>query len=125
MLNRLKSFFNLFSDQCSAAAGIDLLKLPAILADLAMGWLAWSMTRELGASRWRARLAAVLVVVNPVTWFDSVVWGQVDSFGSEPFVELLLLQFLPAVQECGFEFVPQSVDAGTGFTPLLRRHLAQ
>ena len=22
-----------------------------------------------------------MVVVNPITWFDSVVWGQVDSFG--------------------------------------------
>ena len=25
--------------------------------------------------------AAVVAVLNPVTWFDSVVWGQVDSFG--------------------------------------------
>ena len=61
---------------------IDLLKLPSILADLALGWLVWSMARELGAGRGHARLAAVLVVVNPVSWFDSVVWGQVDSFGT-------------------------------------------
>ena len=23
----------------------------------------------------------MVAVLNPVTWFDSVVWGQVDSFG--------------------------------------------
>ena len=22
-----------------------------------------------------------MAVVNPISWFDSVVWGQVDSFG--------------------------------------------
>jgi predicted membrane-bound dolichyl-phosphate-mannose-protein mannosyltransferase len=60
---------------------VDLLKVPPILADLALGWLAWSMTRELGAGPRRAVVAGALVIFNPVTWFDSVVWGQVDSFG--------------------------------------------
>ena len=23
-----------------------------------------------------------MVILNPITWFDSVVWGQVDSFGT-------------------------------------------
>jgi Gpi18-like mannosyltransferase len=65
-----------------AAGGIgDLIKIPAILADVAIGWLVWSMAKELGAGRRTALLAAAIVVVNPVTWFDSVVWGQVDSFG--------------------------------------------
>ena len=59
----------------------DLLKVPPILADLGIAWLVFSMARELGVSRRVARLGALLVVVNPVTWFDSVVWGQVDSFG--------------------------------------------
>ncbi|MEO8207490.1 MAG: phospholipid carrier-dependent glycosyltransferase [Chloroflexota bacterium] len=64
------------------AGGVgDLIKIPPILADLALAYLAWSMTLELGASRRAARLAAVIIVVNPITWFDSVVWGQVDSFG--------------------------------------------
>ncbi len=65
-----------------ALGGIgDLIKLPAILSDLALGWLAWRMVLDLGASRRRANIAALIVVVNPITWFDSVVWGQVDSFG--------------------------------------------
>ena len=40
------------------------------------------MVRELGGARARWRCsAAASSVVNPVTWFDSVVWGQVDSVG--------------------------------------------
>jgi hypothetical protein len=59
----------------------DLIKIPPILADVALGWLVWSMAREVGAGRRAALIGAALVVVNPVSWFDSVVWGQVDSFG--------------------------------------------
>jgi C-terminal four TMM region of protein-O-mannosyltransferase/Dolichyl-phosphate-mannose-protein mannosyltransferase len=64
----------------SAGVG-DLIKVPPILADVALGWLVWSMSRELGVGRRAALIGAALVVFNPVTWFDSVVWGQVDSFG--------------------------------------------
>ena len=59
----------------------DIVKVPPILGDLALAYLVWSMSLELGASRWAARLAALIVAVNPITWFDSVVWGQVDSVG--------------------------------------------
>ncbi len=58
-----------------------LIKLPAILADVVLAWLVASMALELGVSRRRALVAAAVVVFNPVTWFDSVVWGQVDSVG--------------------------------------------
>ncbi|HUQ79242.1 MAG TPA: phospholipid carrier-dependent glycosyltransferase [Patescibacteria group bacterium] len=65
-----------------AVGGIgDLIKIPPILADVGLGWLVWSMSRELGASRRAALIGGALVVVNPVTWFDSVLWGQVDSVG--------------------------------------------
>lgn len=59
----------------------DLIKLPAILTDVAMAWVVHAMVLDLGAGRRRALLAAAVVVVNPITWFDSVIWGQVDSFG--------------------------------------------
>ena len=59
----------------------DLIKLPPMVADLALGYLVWSMVKELGGSERSARIGAALVLFNPVTWFDSVVWGQVDSFG--------------------------------------------
>jgi Gpi18-like mannosyltransferase/predicted membrane-bound dolichyl-phosphate-mannose-protein mannosyltransferase len=59
----------------------DLIKVPPILCDVALGYLAWSMTQELGGSERSARIAALIVLVNPVTWMDSVLWGQVDSVG--------------------------------------------
>ena len=68
---------NAFGD----GAGDFLIKVPAILADLAIGWLVWSMILELGGRRSLALGAALVAVLNPVTWFDSVVWGQVDSVG--------------------------------------------
>ena len=65
-----------------AAGGIgDLIKIPPILGDIALAYLVWSMLRELGASERSAKIGALIVLVNPVTWFDSVVWGQVDSVG--------------------------------------------
>jgi len=64
------------------AGGVgDLIKVPPILADLALAYLVWSMALELGASRRAARMGALIVVINPITWFDSVAWAQVDSFG--------------------------------------------
>ncbi len=65
-----------------ALGGIgDLIKVPPILADLAIGYLVWSMVRELGGRDRLALLGAAVVMVNPIFWFDSVVWGQVDSVG--------------------------------------------
>ncbi len=40
-----------------------------------------SFVIELGGSRRAALIGAILVLINPVTWFDSAIWGQVDSFG--------------------------------------------
>ncbi len=59
----------------------DLIKIPPALADIGLGWLVWSMVRELGGGRRAALIGAFLVVANPVSWFDSILWGQVDSFG--------------------------------------------
>ena len=39
------------------------------------------MVRELGGRERLALLGAFVVMVNPIFWFDSVVWGQVDSVG--------------------------------------------
>ena len=39
------------------------------------------MVRELGGRDRLALAAAAVAVLNPISWFDSVVWGQVDSFG--------------------------------------------
>ena len=60
----------------------DLIKIPAILADVGLGYLVWSMARELGASNRLAWIGAFVVIVNPVSWIDSTLWGQVDSVGT-------------------------------------------
>ena len=59
----------------------DLIKVPPMVADVVLAYLVWSMARELGAGRRAARVGAVIVAVNPITWLDSAIWGQVDSFG--------------------------------------------
>src|SRR4029078_3239710 len=65
-----------------ALGGIgDLIKIPPIVADLALGYITWSMIRELGGGERVARIGASIVIVTPIPWFDSVVWGQVDSVG--------------------------------------------
>ncbi|MER3418950.1 MAG: hypothetical protein C4343_07695, partial [Chloroflexota bacterium] len=62
----------------------DLIKLPAILADIVVAWLVHELVVELGGSRRAALLGTAIVLVNPVTWFDSAVWGQVDAVGAIP-----------------------------------------
>ena len=65
-----------------ALGGIgDLIKLPAIVADVAIAGLIHSFVRELGGSRRAALIGAILFLFNPVTWFDSAIWAQVDSVG--------------------------------------------
>ena len=60
----------------------DLVKIPAILTDAVLAFVVYRMVRDLGVTERRALLAAAVVLLNPVTWFDSVIWGQVDSFGT-------------------------------------------
>ncbi len=60
----------------------DLIKLPAIITDVVLGLVVYRLARDLGVTERRATLAGAVVIVNPITWFDSVVWGQVDSFGT-------------------------------------------
>jgi len=76
------STFNLESlpDTVPMFSALGLKAFP-ILADLAIGWLVHSMVLELGGARRAALLAAAVAVLNPISWFDSVVWGQVDSVG--------------------------------------------
>jgi 4-amino-4-deoxy-L-arabinose transferase-like glycosyltransferase len=60
----------------------EAIKILPILADGALAFLVWHMVRGLGASDRRAFIAAAVVVVNPVTWFNSAIWGQADAVGA-------------------------------------------
>ncbi len=68
-------------------AGISaLIKIPPILADIGIG-----LTLYLLVKRWRgirraavrlALIAAAIYVFNPVSIYDSAIWGQTDSVGT-------------------------------------------
>ena len=72
------------TDPVSATAA--LIKLPAIIADLVVGFVLYQLVRSWRAPRRDARqvalLAAGLYVLNPVSWYDSAIWGQTDAFGA-------------------------------------------
>jgi dolichyl-phosphate-mannose--protein O-mannosyl transferase/Gpi18-like mannosyltransferase len=55
-----------------------LVKLPAILADLGVGWLVYAVVRRFASSA-IALGAAALYLFNPATIYNSAAWGQVDS----------------------------------------------
>lgn len=56
-----------------------LLKIPAILADLTLGYLIYQKLRE-SSSKQIATAACAFFIFNPVSLFNSAVWGQIDSF---------------------------------------------
>ena len=55
-----------------------LIKLPAILFDLANAWLIYLIVRRYASQAW-ANGAAALYVLNPASIYVSAYWGQVDS----------------------------------------------
>jgi hypothetical protein len=58
------------------------VKLIPIFADLALAYVVCLLAMDLGASRRRALIAATVVIFNPITWFNSAIWGQADAVGS-------------------------------------------
>jgi dolichyl-phosphate-mannose-protein mannosyltransferase len=58
-------------------------KLPAILADLGIGWLLYKLTKN--------KIIASLYLFNPAVIYISTVWGQIESI---PIFFLLLALFL-------------------------------
>jgi dolichyl-phosphate-mannose-protein mannosyltransferase len=67
-----------------------LIKLPAILADLATLALLYSLARRRRSKRW-ALVAAATYAFSPTILFDGALWGQVD--GVSTFAALLGLLF--------------------------------
>jgi Gpi18-like mannosyltransferase len=58
-----------------------LVKVPAIVFDLAIGYLIYRTLRAWSGER-VAIVGAALYLFNPVTWYVSALWGQVDSVGT-------------------------------------------
>jgi dolichyl-phosphate-mannose-protein mannosyltransferase len=77
VIARFYAAFFLGSDQHEIVLRA-LLKAPAILADLGLCVLAYSIVRRWGSPK-NALLAAAIAAFGPATWLISGLWGQVDS----------------------------------------------
>ena len=113
----------------AAHATLLLLKIPAILADIGIGALLYVAGRRWFGPR-AGLLAAALYLFNPVAWYDSALWGQVDAVGA--FIMLAALVLLvegwsePAAALAAFSLLvkPQDAIILVVIVPvLLRRHL--
>lgn len=82
----------------SATPGYLLLKLPSILADLGLAWIAGTLAARLAPDSLRERLpvralVAAAVLFNPAIIALSAVWGQVDAVPTLFVLWSLLLLF--------------------------------
>lgn len=97
-----------------------LLKLPAILCDLATGYLIWQ-TAAKKRTGWKPVLLSGAYLLNPAVLFNSAVWGQVDAVYTFFVIVMCLLlrdkKTIPAyfVFATGILLKPQTMV----FTPLL------
>ncbi len=66
----------LWSNQYGAQAVF--LKLPAIVADLGLGILIYQFIKKKASRKW-AQLTVCLFLFNPVVFYNSAVWGQIES----------------------------------------------
>lgn len=73
LLGALKNGLNL-----SGGAWQLVLKLPSIIADMVMGWLAYRLASRKFSNGISAVFAAIFVF-NPASIMDSAIWGQIDS----------------------------------------------
>jgi Gpi18-like mannosyltransferase len=75
-----------FANGDVGSATAALIKLPPMLLDVSVGALLYYVVRSWRAHRPDAErlalIAAALYVLNPVTWYDSAVWGQTDAAGA-------------------------------------------
>jgi hypothetical protein len=106
-----------------------LLKLPAIGADIAIGGLLWWAGRRWFGGR-AGLLAAALYLFIPVTWYDSALWGQVDAVGALVMLAALILlvegwsEPAAALAALGVLVKPQDAICLVIVIPVLvRRHL--
>jgi len=58
-----------------------LYKLPAILADLVLVFLAYKISRKILDQKWALTIAAIFAL-NPATFANSSLWGQIDALNT-------------------------------------------
>jgi dolichyl-phosphate-mannose-protein mannosyltransferase len=79
-------------------ATTSLLKLPPILLDVCAAFMLYHIVRNWSADHSndgrRALFASAIYLFNPVTWYDSAIWGQTDAAGAC----LMLLGFIALIR---------------------------
>src|SRR6266550_7753193 len=86
------------TSKISATPGYVLLKLPTIFADLALAWIAGTLSVRIASrslnERWPLRaLVAAGVLLNPAVLAVGAVWGQTDAVPAAFVLGSLLLLF--------------------------------
>jgi len=66
-------------------------KVIGIVSDLGIGVLIYLLARTLGVSKNKSLLSAGIYIFNPAVWYNSTLWGQIESF---PLFWLLLSVWL-------------------------------
>lgn len=103
-----------------SGASLLLLRLPAILCDMATGYLVYRVSKK-QFSQGAALFLSTLYLLNPAVFINSSMWGQVDSVFTLTIVIICLLlskgKTIPAyyVFAIGVLLKPQTLV----FTPLL------
>ncbi len=103
VLEAVRELFNL---NFSSSAYFGILKLPAILADLACGYLIYIYAKkdfDIG----QASVLALTYLFCPMTILDSAVWGQIDAVTA-----LILVSSLILLQKN--KFIPSGIIFGLG-----------
>ena len=115
----------------SSAAEVTLLllKLPAIAADIAIGAILYFAGQRWFGSR-AGLIAAALYLFNPVAWYDSALWGQVDAVGALVMLAAVVLlvegwsELAAALAAFSLLIKPQDAIILVVIVPVLvRRHL--
>ncbi len=55
-----------------------LMKIPSILSDLGIGWLIYKYFEKKDKGKLGLKLMTIWLF-NPVTWYNSAIWGQTDA----------------------------------------------
>ncbi len=77
---------NVFGGTDPASLATALIKIPPMLLDIVVGYVLYRLVLGWAWPGRRAEAlalgAAALYVFNPVTWYDSALWGQTDAAGA-------------------------------------------
>lgn len=69
-----------------------IMKIPSLITDLGMGLIAYLLVAK-QVGRKKGLLATSLILFNPVIFYNSAIWGQMDSINNFFFLLSLFLAF--------------------------------